>query len=46
MLGILLGRLFVNVLVMRVERVKDPFIKRIDRGIIASVTSYEIVYCT
>ena len=42
----MIGRLFTNVLVMRVERVKDPFIKRIDRRIIASVTSYEIVYCT
>ena len=42
----MIGRLFINVLVMMVESVKDPFIKRIDRGIIASVTSYEIVYCT
>ena len=42
----MIGRLFINVLVMMVESVKDPFIKRIDRGIIASVTSYEIVCAT
>ena len=29
--------------VMRVERVKDPFIKRAGKRIIASVTSHEIV---
>ena len=29
--------------VMRVERVKDPFIRRIDRRMLADVTSYEIV---
>ena len=32
--------------VVRVDRVKDPFIKSTDKRIIASVTSYEIVCAT
>ena len=32
--------------VIRVERVKDPLIRRTDSRIIASVTSYEIVCAT
>ena len=38
-----MGRLFVNVLVMRVLRMNDLFIKRTYKRIITSVTSYEIV---
>ena len=39
----MMGRLFVNVLVMRVLRMNDLFIKRTYKRIITSVTSYEIV---